>query len=55
MQEPEFRTDATVYVDTNLTREEIYELVKKRPFHKFISFPINIKAAVDAITKSEEE
>lgn len=33
-----------------LTREEIYELGKKRPFHKFVTFPININVAVCAAT-----
>jgi len=47
--------DATVNCDTNLSREEILRLGKERPFYEFVSFPIDIKATLDAITGQEKE
>jgi len=40
----------TVTVSTDLGREDIFELGKKRPFFKFVTFPIEVTCAIEVIT-----
>ena len=40
----------TITVSTDLGREDIFELGKKRPFFKFVTFPIEVTCAIEAIT-----
>lgn len=40
----------TITVSTDLGREDIFELGKKRPFFKFVTFPIEVTCAVEVIT-----
>jgi hypothetical protein len=40
----------TITVSTDLGREDIFELGKKRPFFKFVTFPIEVTTAIEVIT-----
>jgi hypothetical protein len=40
----------TITVSTDLGREDIFELGKKRPFFKFVTFPIEVTCAIEVIT-----
>ena len=40
----------TISVSTDLGREDIFELGKKRPFFKFVTFPIEVTCAIEVIT-----
>lgn len=40
----------TVTVSTDLGREDIFELGKKRPFFKFVTFPVEVTCAIEVIT-----
>lgn len=40
----------TITISTDLGREDIFELGKKRPFTKFVTFPIEITTAIEVIT-----
>lgn len=40
----------SITVSTDLGREDIFELGKKRPFFKFVTFPIEVTCAIEAIT-----
>jgi len=40
----------TITVSTDLGREDIFELGKKRPFTKFVTFPIEVTTAVEVVT-----
>jgi hypothetical protein len=40
----------TITVSTDLGREDIFELGKKRPFFKFVTFPIEVTCAIECIT-----
>jgi len=40
----------TVTVSTDLGREDIFELGRKRPFFKFVTYPIEVTCAIEAIT-----
>lgn len=40
----------TLTVSTDLGREDIFELGKKRPFFKFVTFPIEVTCAIECIT-----
>jgi len=40
----------TITVSSDLGREDIFELGKKRPFFKFVTFPIEVTTAVEVIT-----
>lgn len=40
----------TVTVSTDLGREDIFELGRKRPFFKFVTFPIEVTCAIEVIT-----
>lgn len=40
----------SISVTTDLGREDIFELGKKRPFTKFVTFPIEVNTTVEAIT-----
>lgn len=39
-----------ITVSTDLGREDIFELGKKRPFFKFVTFPIEVTCAIEVIT-----
>jgi len=39
----DFRTDQTVNVDNDLSREDILKLAKRRPFNKFVTFPLKLE------------
>ena len=40
----------TITVSTDLGREDIFELGAKRPFFKFVTFPIEVTTAIEVIT-----
>lgn len=40
----------TITVSTDLGREDIFELGKKRPFFKFVTFPIEVTSSIEVIT-----
>lgn len=40
----------SITVSTDLGREDIFELGKKRPFFKFVTFPIEVTCAIEVIT-----
>ena len=40
----------TITVSADLGREDIFELGKKRPFTKFVTFPLEITTAIEVIT-----
>lgn len=40
----------TITVSTDLGREDIFELGRKRPFFKFVTFPIEVTTAIEVIT-----
>lgn len=40
----------TITVSTDLGREDIFELGKKRPFTRFVTFPIEVTTAIEVIT-----
>lgn len=40
----------TITVSTDLGREDIFELGKKRPFFKFVTFPIEVTCSIEVIT-----
>lgn len=40
----------TITVSTDLGREDIFELGKKRPFFKFVTFPIEVTCTIEVIT-----
>jgi len=40
----------TITVSTDLGREDIFELGSRRPFFKFVTYPIEITCAIEAIT-----
>lgn len=40
----------TITVSTDLGREDIFELGKKRPFTKFVTFPIEVTTAIEVVT-----
>lgn len=40
----------TITVSTDLGREDIFELGKKRPFTKFVTFPIEVSCSIEVIT-----
>lgn len=40
----------TISVSTDLGREDIFELGKKRPFTKFVTFPIEVTTTIEVIT-----
>jgi hypothetical protein len=40
----------TITVSTDLGREDIFELGKKRPFFKFVTFPVEVTCAIEVIT-----
>jgi len=40
----------TITVSTDLGREDIFELGRKRPFFKFVTYPIEVTCAIEAIT-----
>lgn len=40
----------TITVSTDLGREDIFELGKKRPFFKFVTFPIEVTTTIEVIT-----
>ena len=40
----------TITVSTDLGREDIFELGRKRPFFKFVTFPIEVTCAIEVIT-----
>lgn len=40
----------TITVSTDLGREDIFELGKKRPFFKFVTFPIEVTCSIECIT-----
>lgn len=40
----------TITVSTDLGREDIFELGKKRPFFKFVTFPIEVTTSIEVIT-----
>jgi len=40
----------TITISTDLGREDIFELGKKRPFTKFVTFPIEVTTAIEVIT-----
>lgn len=42
----------TVTISTDLGREELFELGRRGPYHRFVSFPIEVTCAID-ITSSE--
>lgn len=42
----------SITVSTDLGREDIFELGKKRPFFKFVTFPIEVTCAIEAITSN---
>lgn len=42
----------TITVSTDLGREDIFELGKKRPFFKFVTFPIEVTCSIEAITSN---
>lgn len=42
----------TITVSTDLGREDIFELGKKRPFFKFVTFPIEVTCTIEVITSN---
>jgi hypothetical protein len=40
----------TITVSTDLGREDIFELGKKRPFTKFVTFPLEVTTAIEVVT-----
>lgn len=40
----------TITVSTDLGREDIFELGKKRPFTKFVTFPVEVTTAIEVVT-----
>ncbi len=42
----------TITVSTDLGREDIFELGSKRPFFKFVSFPVEITTAIEVLTST---
>ncbi len=40
----------TITISTDLGREDIFELGSKRPFTKFVTFPIEVTTAIEVIT-----
>lgn len=40
----------TITVSTDLGREDIFELGKKRPYTKFVTFPIEVTCSIEVIT-----
>jgi hypothetical protein len=40
----------TITISTDLGREDIFELGKKRPFTKFVTFPVEVTTAIEVIT-----
>lgn len=40
----------TITVSTDLGREDIFELGRKRPFFKFVTFPVEVTCAIEVIT-----
>jgi len=40
----------TITVSTDLGREDIFELGKRRPFFKFVTFPIEVTCSIEVIT-----
>jgi hypothetical protein len=42
----------TVTISTDLGREEMYELGRRGPYHRFVSFPVEVTCAIE-VTSSE--
>ena len=51
----DFRTDQTVNVDTNLSREEIARLGRARPFWDFVNFPLVLSDVTYTFPKDHTE
>jgi hypothetical protein len=40
----------TIKVSTNLGREQLFELGRRGPYHRYVTFPVEVKVDIDVIT-----